>query len=373
MKRAQKKIIIQDLEKKLVFIVGPRQVGKTWLANEIAACYSNAAYLNYDRLEDRRIIHDEAWLPTTRLLVLDEIHKMPGWKNYLKGIFDTKPERLAILVTGSARLDTFRQSGDSLAGRFFVHHLFPFTAQELAAIGEPVDIERLESRGGFPEPFLAKDARDAERWRLLYADSLIRTDVLDFEKIQDMRAIRLVFELLRRRVGSPISLTSIAEDVQISPNTVKKYIAILEALYIIFRVTPFSKNIARSLTKEAKIYFYDTGLVKSEDGAHFENLAALSLLRHVTSLRDYEGKPASLHYLRTKEKKEIDFCLTRDDKIDLIIEVKKGRATVSNALKYFHKKYNLPAVQVVASLKREHIEGNIEVRDAAAFFAELEI
>jgi len=373
MRRAQKDKIVKDLAKKMVFIVGPRQAGKTWLAKEIAAAFSNAVYLNYDSLEDRRIIHDEAWLSSTKLLVLDEIHKMNGWKNYIKGVFDTKPPHLAILVTGSARLDTFRRSGDSLAGRFFVHHLLPFTPQELAAIGRQVDIELLEKRGGFPEPFLANDDADAERWRLLYADSLIRTDVLDFAKIQDMRSIQLVFELLRRKVGSPVSINAIAEDVQISPNTVKKYVAILEALYIVFRVTPFSKNITRSLIKNAKIYFYDTGLVQNDDGARLENTCALSLLRHVLSLRDYEGVPAELHYLRTKEKKEVDFCLTRGDVVEKIIEAKKSLAAVSPSLKYFHAKYDLPAVQIVGNLKREYQAGDIEIRNAASFLANLKI
>ena len=373
MKRAQIEKIVKDLEKKMVFIVGPRQVGKTWLAQEIAKTFTNAVYLNYDSLEDRQIIHNEAWLASTKLLVLDEIHKMVGWKNYLKGVFDTRPAHLSILVTGSARLDTFRQSGDSLAGRFFVHHLLPFTPQELAAIDREIDLERMEKRGGFPEPFLAKEDSDAERWRLFYADSLIRTDVLDFEKIQDMRAMQLVFELLRRRVGSPVSINSIAEDVQISPNTVKKYIAILEALYIIFRVTPFSKNIARSLVKNAKIYFFDTGLVQGDEGARLENMCALALLRHVLSLRDYEGIPALLYYLRTKEKKEVDFCVTINEEIENIIEVKTGQAAVSASLKYFHTKYKLPAIQVVGSLKRERQVGDIQVRDAVSFLSGLKI
>ena len=373
MKRAQIEKIVKDLDKKMVFIVGPRQVGKTWVAKSIANNTANAVYLNYDSFEDRKIILNEAWLSSTKLLVLDEIHKMNGWKNYLKGVFDTKPSHLSILVTGSARLDTFRQSGDSLAGRFFVHHLLPFTPQELSAIDERTDLEKLEMRGGFPEPFLAEEDADAERWRLLYADSLIRTDVFDFEKIQDMRAIQLVFELLRRKVGSPVSINSIAEDVQISPNTVKKYIAVLEALYIVFRITPFSKNIARSLIENAKIYFYDTGLVQSDEGARLENVCAVALLRHVLSLRDYEGVPAELHYLRTKEKKEVDFCLTRDDIVEKIIEVKKSQAALSPSLKYFHSKYDLPAVQVVGNLKREYQTGDIEIRDAASFLSELKI
>ena len=173
---------------------------------------------------------------------------MPNWKNYLKGIFDTRTSGLKILVTGSSRLDIFHQVGDSLAGRYFRHRLLPLSPAELFKNGEftALNVEKLMSRGGFPEPFLANDPVDSDRWRLQYIDGLIRTDVLDFERIHDFRAIQLVLELLRRRVGSPVSYVSIAEDVQISPNTVKKYIDVFEALYIVFKVVPFSKNIARS-------------------------------------------------------------------------------------------------------------------------------
>ena len=134
-------------------------------------------------------------------MILDEIHKMPNWKNYLKGVYDTKPSHQKILVTGSARLEVFNQVGDSLAGRYFLHRLMPFSPAELEKIGKNVDLERFMVRGGFPEPFLCDDAVDAKRWRLQYVDSLLRTDVLDFENIHNLNAIRLVFELLRERVG----------------------------------------------------------------------------------------------------------------------------------------------------------------------------
>ncbi|MCF8069014.1 MAG: AAA family ATPase [Desulfobacterales bacterium] len=87
---------------------------------EIAKEYNKSIYLNYDSIEDRKIIKSQEWLTDTELLVLDELHKMPGWKNYLKGLYDTKPDFLKILVTGSACLEFFRSSGDSLADRFFL-------------------------------------------------------------------------------------------------------------------------------------------------------------------------------------------------------------------------------------------------------------
>ncbi len=372
MYRKQIEQIIKDLDKKIVFLVGPRQVGKTWLAKKISKKYPHSTYLNYDNAEDREIIQNEQWLKQTDLLILDEIHKMKGWKNYIKGVYDTKPESMKILVTGSSRLEAFRQTGDSLAGRFFVHHLMPFSLAELSHTEEKPSIQKLLERGGFPEPLLAEQSVDVDRWRKQYIDGLIRTDILDFEKIHDFKAIQLVFELLRRKVGSPLSYNSIAEDVGISPTTAKRYVRIFEALYIVFIVTPYSKNIARSILKEPKIYFYDNGLVMGDDGAKLENFVAVSLLKSVLAKNDYLGKDEKLQTLRTKDKKEVDFCLVNTDgTIKEIIEVKTSDNKLSKNLVYFSKKYNLPAIQVVQNIKRERQADIIKILKAENYLKDL--
>lgn len=357
----------------MVLLAGPRQAGKTTLAKDIAKEFPNSTYLNYDRIQDRKIMKDESWLPNTDLLILDEIHKMPKWKNYLKGIFDTKSEKLKILVTGSARLDLFRQAGDSLAGRYFLHHLLPLSPAELHQAGLVSDLDRFLYRGGFPEPYLAPHDIDANRWRLQYVDSLLREDVLEVEHIQDLRAMQLVFDLLRERVGSTISYTSIAEDASIAPNTVKRYIQIFEALYIVFRVTPFARNIARSLSKEPKIYFFDTGLVKGDTGARLENFTAVCLLKHVFARNDYKADRCSLNYLRTKEKHEVDFALIEGTDIETIIEVKSSYESEAKGLKYFSSKYKLPAIQAIKNLKRERIEAGIQILDIHKYLQSLSL
>lgn len=370
MRRVQQELIIKDLQKKMVFITGPRQVGKTFLSKQIANEFQNPIYLNYDQITDREIIQRQAWLEKTDLLILDELHKMPGWKNFLKGVYDTKNSHLCILVTGSARLDTFDKIGDSLAGRYFLHRLLPLSPAELKQLNQPIHLESLLKKSGFPEPYLIDDIIEANRWRLQYTHSLLATDVFDFDKIQNIKALRTLFELLRIRVGSPISYQSLAEDIAISPHTVKKYIEILEALYVIFRVTPFSKNITRSLLKEPKIYFFDTGLVKGE-GEQLENLVAICLLKHVYASIDYKAENYQLHYLRTKDGIEVDFALVKENNIEKIIEVKTKNHEISKSLYGFHSKFQFPSIQIVKELRTQRQIDGISVLKLVEFLSDL--
>lgn len=371
MQRAQKQSILNDLNKKLVLLVGPRQSGKTWLAKDIAREFKNSIYLNYDQLMDRKIMLNQSWIDTTDLLILDELHKMPDWKNFLKGVYDTKPEHMRILVTGSARLDVYDKLGDSLAGRYFRHCLMPISLAELTQVSESISIDKLIERGGFPEPYFAEKAVDADRWRLQYINSLLSTDVLEFDSIQNIKAMKLVFELLRSRVGSPVSYQSLAEDVAVSPHTIKKYIQILEALFIVFSVSPYSKNIARSLLKEPKIYFYDTGLVQGDDGAKLENLVAIGLLKHAFGKTDSLGQEITLHYLRTKEGCEVDFALASAGVLEVMIEVKLSDAAPAKSLIKFCEKYGYPACQIVKSLRHEYQQKGVRILKAEQFLSNL--
>lgn len=371
--REQKEIILGDLKKKIVLLVGPRQSGKTWLAKDIAKEFSSSIYLNYDNEKDRDIIKMQSWLSTTDLLILDELHKMPNWKNYLKGIFDTKPDSLSILVTGSARLDVYDHIGDSLAGRYFRHRLLPISLEELSKSSERVNIDKLLERGGFPEPYFAENVTEANRWRMQYINSLLSIDAFEIDSIHNMKAMRLIFELLRNRVGSPISMQSLSEDAAISPTTVKKYIQILEALFIVFIVTPYSKNIARSLLKEPKIYFFDSALVQGDNGAKFENLVAISLLKEIYNKVDQEAKDYSLQYLRTKDGDEVDFAIVNQDKVELIIEAKFSDYAVSKSLYKFHKKYNYPSLQLVKSIRNEYQNDGISILNAEKYLTNLQL
>lgn len=352
--RKQINDILSDLKKKMVIIVGPRQVGKTWIAKEVMTHFSHSLYLNWDNPLDRAIIKKTEFPTNLKLLVLDEIHKMRQWKNFVKGIYDTKPESLQILITGSARLHAFKNVGDSMTGRYFAHHIFPLSLAELRDSRQEDVFEKLLRRSGFPEPFLAGDEDDVSRWRNQYVDSNIRTEVLNFASAQDLSALADIVKILRIKVGSPLSFKNIADDVGVSPTTVKRYIQILEDVHLIFTVRTFTKKIARAILKEPKIYFYDVGLVIDE-AARLENFVALSLLKSVKYLQDSKGKNTALSYLRTKDNKEVDFALVTDDILQEIIEVKTSDTTPSKTLIYFGERQKVPMTQVVKNMSRPEL------------------
>jgi len=375
-KRSLTDRIRADLPNKLIVLTGPRQAGKTTLARQLMTDYPRAQYLNWDVPADREIILSGAWSPRAGLLVFDEIHKMRDWKAFLKGAWDGRSPGQAILVTGSARMETFRQGGESLAGRYFAWRLHPFSVREAVdMLGmKPADaLDRLLERGGFPEPFLAADNVTAERWRSQYATDLIREDVLEFSRVHEIRSLQLFVDLLRERVGSPVKISALAQMLQISPNTATRYLEILEALYIVFRVTPWHRDISRAILKESKIYFFDTGLVRGDAGARLENAVAAMLLRHAHYRHDAEGKAVTLHTIRDKEQHEIDFVLAEEGAITDLIEVKHADATVSP---YFHRmSERLPqaaAVQIVAELRQEIRRGRVGVVAAAEWLAGLQ-
>jgi len=377
MKRLIQPLIERDLARKMVFLTGPRQAGKTTLATSIAAGFRRAQLFNWDVLADRRVMLAESFAPDAALLVFDELHKMKDWRHWLKGVADGRSPGQSILVTGSARLDAFRQAGESLAGRYFSWHLLPVTVRELVAgMGVAPDeaLSRLLQRGGFPEPLLAETDVDAQRWRQLYLEGLIRDDILEFSRIAEVRAMRLFVELLRERVGSPLSLASIARDLQISPTTLARYLEILESLHVVFVLRPYHRNIARALLKEPKVYFHDIGLVRGDDGARFENACAAMLYATVQHRRDAEGADCTLHYIRDKEHREIDFVVCEQGQPVRLIESKWADPTVPAYLASTANRFpTAEATLLVRHLRQSERRGAVAVESAAEWFAAAEI
>ena len=372
MKRAIEEQIKKDLDEKIVLLSGPRQVGKTTISKMVFP--GNFEYFNLDSGKDRLIIKKEAWKKDCDLIIFDELHKMKNWKRWLKGIYDTQGVRPRIFVTGSSRLDTYRKGGDSLAGRFFYFRLHPFSVAEVKDSFKPdVALDRIMKVGGFPEPFLKESTVAAKRWQKTHVDRIIKEDIFDISSPHNIRGIETLVELLRQCVGSPIAYDSLARDLEVSAPTIKQWIKILESLYVIFMVTPYSKNIARSLKKQPKIYFYDTGYVKDDPGARLENAVAGALLKRLHYLEDTQGERCALHYLKDKEKREVDLLTVRDGQPEKLIEVKVADSDIKN-LAYFLNLLptTVDSLVLVKNLVREQDQGKIKIRKAANWLSQLE-
>ena len=295
-KRYLEKTIGEDLSEKMVFLGGPRQVGKTTLAQYIASLSGNSGYFNWDNRSHRNEIMKEQWSPDMKMLVFDELHKYRKWKNLIKGIWDTKTPGQRIMVTGSSRLDVYRRGGDSLQGRYHYYRLHPFTLKELS--GNPIpalkcpdnppvlvfgkedfDLQHLLKFGGFPEPCLAGTERTLKRWQRQRFERVFREDIRDVETVRSLSEVELLGTMIPERVAAPLSFKSLAEDIEVSPNTVKTWVELLCRNYFMFRVPPYHRRLQRALRKECKYYLWDWSEVP-DMGARFENLTASHLLKY---------------------------------------------------------------------------------------------
>ncbi len=363
--------ILDDLRSKMVFISGPRQVGKTTLAKGILSNhFSSGRYLDWDLDEDRQDILKKRWDRDDKLLIFDELHKFPKWKTWIKGIFDVFHESHAFLVTGSARLDIYRRGGDSLMGRYHPWRLHPFTLDELPeGISPEEGFQRLMTLGSFPEPFISGDDRLARRWRRERFDRVLREDIRDLESIRNIQLLSLFVDLLRQRVGGLVTLSNIATDLQISPKTAKAWLDVLERMYLLFTVRPYTKSLPRAVLKPPKVYFFDNGDVLAGEGERFENLVATSLLKRLHFLEDRDGYRYELRYLRDKEGREIDFVIIKENYIEELVEVKWSDEEISKSLLYYAERLKPQrATQIIAHLRRTYTHGRIRVTDPLSYF-----
>ena len=382
MKRYIEQFILKDIKKKLVILTGPRQVGKTYMSRQLMAHFQNPLYLNWDIPEHRVRLQKQDWYDQYDLVIMDEIHKMSHWKQWLKGVTDARAPGTALLVTGSARMDTFRQAGESLAGRYYSYRMHPISVKELCSNTDQKPREALEhilQRGGFPEPCLEESLEDVLKWRMEYSKNILREDILEFSRLQELNTMKIFIEILRDRVGSLLSLASIARDIGCSPITLNKYLDILKALFIVFTIQPWHDNVGRSLLKTPKVYFYDQGLVRGNEGVRLENAVAYMLLKHLDFIRDTKGLETGLHYLRTKDGAEIDFAITMDNpltqrhELTHLIEVKCSDSTPHKTLIRFAAQFpEAKAVQLVYNLKVSVKTNGIVIDDMASYLSALE-
>lgn len=360
-------------EKRMVFLAGPRQAGKTTFAKRVAEGFRNRVYVNWDLATDRaRLTRDPYFFehlervdPSAPLVVLDEIHKWQTWKQYLKGAYDGFHDRFRFLVTGSGRLDVYRRGGDSLAGRYGLFHLWPLTLAELAGQratldalrAEPLAVlseaggategtwRRLGECSGFPEPYLRGQGAAYRRWSVAYHAEVIREDVRELAGIRRIGEVETLFALLPERVGSLCSPQALAEDLKVAYNTVKAWLEVLERLYLTFTVAPYTRTLVRATQKPRKVYLFDYAVIE-DPATRFENMVAVELLRAVTTWNDAGEGPFALHYVRDKSKAEVDFLLTVRGRPWLLIETKRADTEVSPSLARFQHLLGVPAIQL---------------------------
>lgn len=364
------KQILEDLNEKMVFLAGPRQVGKTTLSKLLLETQKNGMYLNWDLAEHRKQILKQE-LPLSGLVVLDEIHKYRSWRNFIKGFYDVYKNALKILVTGSARLDHYRRGGDSLQGRYHMLRLHPFSVAELG-LSTQEELEELLRKSGFPEPYFSKSKTAAKRWSEEYRQRLIYDDVRDLEKIVDLAKLELLMLHLPDCVGSTLSINSFREDLEVSHKAVTHWLKVLENLCYIYRLPPFFSKKMNALKKEQKAYLFDWSLVENP-AARFENMVAGHLLKWVHFQQDVKGERYALYYFRDVEKREVDFIITLNAKPLKAIECKLSDSNIDPSLSYFKKKFpDVEALQVCLNPKSEYRNASgIQVISALSFLKEL--
>jgi uncharacterized protein len=325
----------------MVFLGGPRQVGKTTFAQALLKNYrdGHSGYFNWDDPEQRRKILIKDWPSHERLLVFDELHKYARWRNLIKGYYDTQKNLHSFLVTGSARLDYYRKGGDSLLGRYHYYRMHPFSLPEMGFT--PDALEMLLRFGGFPEPCLKQNEKTLRRWHLQRLERIIREDLMDLERVKEISLVERLAEALPDRVGSPLSVKNLAQDLEVDFKTADRWIGILENLYYCYRIPPFGAPKIRAVKKEQKLYLWDWSQI-TDEGARFENLVASHLLKYCQYREDTEGYKMELRFLRDIDRREIDFVVLKDKKPLFAVECKTGEKQLSRHIPYFLERTSIP-------------------------------
>jgi len=339
-----------DLRRKMVFVAGPRQVGKTTLARSLPG--ARDGYLNWDADAHReRILRNE--LPEADLWVFDEIHKYTRWRGFLKGLYDTRQPGQRILVTGSGRLELFGHGGDSLQGRYHLLHLHPFSVAELG-IDKTADLQDLFRLGGFPGPFLGGSESAARRWSREYRSRLIKEEIASLTGIRDLGRLEQMVLRLPDLVGSPLSINALREDLQVAHKTAAAWLDALERLFGLFRIAPFGAPRIRAVKRERKHYHFDWSIVP-DAGARFENLVACHLLKWLHFRQETQGLDLELRFFRDVDRREVDFVVTENRKPVLLVECKLQDRGLDPGLRYLKKRFpDAEAVQVALTGARDY-------------------
>ncbi|MDP6977144.1 MAG: ATP-binding protein [Myxococcota bacterium] len=374
-KRYLEPVVASIGARKMVFIDGPRQVGKTTFALSLlgkGVRETHPAYFNWDDPRSAARLRRLELPPDEAILVLDEVHKYARWRNLVKGIYDSEKSCRRIIVTGSARLDYYRKGGDSLANRYRHLRLHPFSLGELSASPSKSDLDSLLRFGGFPEPFLLQDEREHRIWQRDRVSRVVRDDLRDLERVREISLVEHLVDMLPERVGSPLSIKSLREDLEVDHKTVERWVTILENLYLCFRIAPYGAPKIRAVKKERKLYLWDWSMAP-EGGARFENLVACQLLKFCHFVEDTEGHSMELRFLRDTDKREVDFVVLKDRKPLFAVECKSGDRDVGASLHYFAQRTPIPRFYQVHLGSRHFERGPITVVPFRRFCRDLNL
>lgn len=363
MKRYLTPYIRQDLREKMVFLGGPRQVGKTTLALSLIkeADESHPAYLSWDVRSAQKLLLSGALPAGQSLLIFDEIHKYKGWRNLIKGFYDQYKSQKQFLITGSARLDYYRRGGDSLQGRYHYHRLHPLSLYELNKNPVRSDLEGLLRFGGFPEPFIKQNARHWKRWQRERRSRVIQEDLINLENVKEISQLQLLAEILPERVSSVLSINNLKQDLSVAYETVDKWITILENLFYCFRIQPYGLPHLRAVKKEKKCYLWDWSLCP-DTAARFENMVASHLLKYCHFIEDTEGDDMALTFVRDASKRELDFVVLKNKKPLFAVECKTGERNLSRNIVYFSERTRIPYFYQVHPGDKDYEQAGLNAR-----------
>jgi hypothetical protein len=231
----------------------------------------------------------------------------------------------------------------------------------LDARASPGALQALLNFGGFPEPLFRADETLHRRWLREHRDRVLREDLRDLEHVKEVSLLEELVMHLPSCVGSPLSVASLRNLLQVSHDSVERWITILERLYMCFRIAPFGGPRIRAVRKEKKLYFWDWSIIPTP-GPRFENLVASQLLKYCHWVEDREGFRMELRYLRDTDKREVDFVVLRDGKPEFAVECKTGERSVSPAAVYFKQRTPIPAFYQVHLGRRDYQHGSTGIR-----------
>ncbi len=367
-----KKTVKEDLKANMVFVGGPRQVGKTTFALTFLSESSekHPAYLNWDALSSRSSLMKGELPAKEKIIILDEIHKFSRWRNLVKGFYDTNKSDIEFIITGSARLDHYRKGGDSLQGRYHYYRLHPFSYPELNKTPSKGDIETLLKFGGFPEPLFKAEEKFWRRWQRERLQRVIYEDIRDLENVKEISLLELLAGELPNRIGSPLSIKNLKELLQVAHETVERWVTIFERMYYCFRISPYGPSRVRAVKKEQKLYLWDWSVIP-EKGPRFENFIASLLLKYCHFVEDTEGFNMELRFLRDTDKREIDFVVLKEGKPMFAVECKTGEKDINPFLYYFRERTRIPEFYQVHTGGKDYIRKGIRVLPVETFCKEL--